>query len=97
MRIGIENVSALILDLKGIRSQKSIWAWVKTFFFWSFGHKTGPNLSEDLFFCLHLILDTKSFQFQEKTVLVWFYAPETAPSLLQFFGYAPAEKSAGLK
>ena len=93
---GNENVSTLTPDLKRIRSQKSIPGRVKTFSFycWSspyFARKTGPNPNEDLFIGLQLS-DAKPFQFQLKTVLVWFYTSETDPSL-QIPGYAPDLKT----
>ena len=59
------------------------------FFCWSspyFARKTGPNPNEDLFIGLQLS-DAKPFQFQLKTVLVWFYTSKTDPSL-QIPGYA---------
>ena len=52
--------------------------WVKTlfffFFFWSspnFGPKTGLNLSEDLFFNLHLILGRKTDWFSVEKFFFW--------------------------
>ena len=55
--IGIENVSTLAMGLKRTRSQKLTPAWEKTLFFVG----------------IYLTLDTKLFQFQVKTVLVWLY------------------------
>ena len=70
---------------------------VNTFFFSDlsshFGHKTGPNLSEDLclfFFGPHLISDTKPFQFQGKNRSSVNLHFRNSPPIANSWYYVPA-------